>query len=260
MYQSTSSLPRSRALFSRSRPGCGSLVPPISPTVPSGLSGYGPEPLPMTFLPVLTLRVAPAATEKAPSQGFPGAPESPGNYSGRGGRRPGPKPPALPISDTRSSPVCPRLACPGNWSQDGGSAPAFAAGRSGVYLHEGAGTRPPPRGPKNEEEKKEPPSRNRSKTVSLKKGDVINRYKTKASSDEERTSDEEADSSDDEEGAITYHNHAKGGPLGRRVRGFVELQTRLPKYKGQVSNRSYRLKGTEAVVDENDTGKVNGIL
>jgi hypothetical protein len=48
--------------------------------------------------------------------------------------------------------------------------------------------------------KTEPPSRNRSKTVSNKKCDVLNRYKTKASSDEERTSDEETDSSDDEEG------------------------------------------------------------
>jgi hypothetical protein len=108
--------------------------------------------------------------------------------------------------------------------------------------------------------KKEPPSRKRSKTVSHKKGDVLNRHKTKASSDEERTSDEEADSSDDEEGPITYPNHAKGGPLGRRVRGLVELRTRLPEYKGLVSCRSYRLKDTEAAIDENDTGKVNGIL
>jgi hypothetical protein len=83
--------------------------------------------------------------------------------------------------------------------------------------------------------KKEPPSRNRSKTVSPNKGDVVNRYKTKASSDEERTSDEVANSSDDEEGPITYPKNAKGGPLGRRVRGLVELQTRLPKYKGLVS-------------------------
>jgi hypothetical protein len=59
---------------------------------------------------------------------------------------------------------------------------------------------------------------------------------------------------------MTYPNNAKGGPLGRRVRGLVELQTRLPEYKGLVSYRSYRLKDTEAVIDENDTGKVNGIL
>jgi hypothetical protein len=108
--------------------------------------------------------------------------------------------------------------------------------------------------------KKEPPSRNRSKTLSPKKGDVLNRYKTKASSDEEGPSDEEADTSGDEEGPLTYSNHAKGGPLGRRVRGLVELQTRLPEYKRLVSYRSYRLKDTEAVIDENDTGKVNGIL
>jgi hypothetical protein len=108
--------------------------------------------------------------------------------------------------------------------------------------------------------KKQPPSRNRSKTISHKKGDVLNRRKTKASSDEEMTSDEEADSSDDEEGPITYPTHAKGGPLGHRVRGIVELQTRLPEYQGLVSYRSYRLKDTEEVIDENDTGKVIGIL
>jgi hypothetical protein len=108
--------------------------------------------------------------------------------------------------------------------------------------------------------KKEPPSRNRSKIVSHKKGDFLNRYDAKASSDEERTSDGEADSSDDEGGPITYPNRAKGGPLGRRVRGIVELQTRIPEYKGLVSYRSQRLKDIEAVIDENDTGKVNGIL
>jgi hypothetical protein len=107
--------------------------------------------------------------------------------------------------------------------------------------------------------KKEPPSRNRSKTVSHKEGDVLSRLKTKASSDEEKNSDEEADSSDDEEGPVTYPNHAKVGPLGRCVRGLVELQT-LPEYQGLASYRSYRLKDTEAVIDENDTGKVNGIL
>jgi hypothetical protein len=103
-------------------------------------------------------------------------------------------------------------------------------------------------------------SRNRSKTVSNKKGDVLNRRKTKASPDEGRTSCEEADSSDDEERTTTYPEHVTGGPLGRRFRGLVELQTRLPEYKVLVSYRSYRLKDTEAVIDENDTGKVNGIL
>jgi hypothetical protein len=44
----------------------------------------------------------------------------------------------------------------------------------------------------------ESPSRN-SKTVSHKKGEDLNRRKTKASSDEEGTSNEEQDSSDDEE-------------------------------------------------------------
>jgi hypothetical protein len=111
-----------------------------------------------------------------------------------------------------------------------------------------------------EKTKKEALSRDRSKTVSPKKGEVLNRYKTKASSDDERTSDEEADSSEDEEGTMTYPIHAKGGLLGRRVRGLVELQTRLPEYKGLVSYRFYRLKDTEAMIDENDTGKVNGIL
>ena len=59
---------------------------------------------------------------------------------------------------------------------------------------------------------------------------------------------------------MTYPEHTMGRPLGRRVRGLVELQTRLPEYQGLVSYRSYRLKDTEAVIDENDTGKVNGIL
>jgi hypothetical protein len=108
--------------------------------------------------------------------------------------------------------------------------------------------------------KTEPPSRKRSKTVSNKKGDVLNHYKTKAFSDEERTCDEEVDSSDDEEGPINYLNYAKGGPLGRRFRGYVELQTRLTEYQGLVPYRSYRIKDTETVIDENDTVKVNGIL
>jgi hypothetical protein len=108
--------------------------------------------------------------------------------------------------------------------------------------------------------KNEPPSRNKSKNVSPKKGYVLNHYKSKASSNEERTSDEEADSSDDEERPILYPNHDKRGPLGRRVRGLVELKTRLPEYQCLVSYRSYRLKNTEEVIDENDTGKVNGIL
>jgi hypothetical protein len=50
----------------------------------------------------------------------------------------------------------------------------------------------------------EPPSRNRSKTVSHKRGDDLNRRKIKASSDEEGTSDDEQDSSDDEEGPTTF--------------------------------------------------------
>jgi hypothetical protein len=54
--------------------------------------------------------------------------------------------------------------------------------------------------------KNEPPSRNRSKTVSHKKGEDLNRRKTKASSDEEGTSNEEQDSSDDEEGPTTFPN------------------------------------------------------
>jgi hypothetical protein len=58
------------------------------------------------------------------------------------------------------------------------------------------------------------------------------------------------------------HSHIQH--LGCRFRGLVVLQTRLPEYKCLVSYRSYRLKYTEAVIDENDTendtGKVNGIL
>jgi hypothetical protein len=49
-------------------------------------------------------------------------------------------------------------------------------------------------------------------------------------------------------------------PRGRRARGLVELQTRLPEYQGFVSYRAYRLKDIEAVIDENDTCRVNGIL
>jgi hypothetical protein len=41
----------------------------ISPTVPSESSGYGPEPLPMTVLPVPALRVDRDATKTAPPQG-----------------------------------------------------------------------------------------------------------------------------------------------------------------------------------------------
>jgi hypothetical protein len=44
---------------------------PISPKVPSESSGYGPELLPMTVLPVPTLRVASDATEKAPPRVIP---------------------------------------------------------------------------------------------------------------------------------------------------------------------------------------------
>jgi hypothetical protein len=45
--------------------------------------------------------------------------------------------------------------------------------------------------------KNEPPSLNRSKNVSHKKGDDLNRRKTKASPDEEGTSNEEQESSDE---------------------------------------------------------------
>jgi hypothetical protein len=108
--------------------------------------------------------------------------------------------------------------------------------------------------------KNEPPSRNRSKTFSHKKGEDLNRRKTKASSDEEGTSNEEQDSSDDEDGPTTFPTKDQGVPRGRRVRGLVELQMWLPEYKGLVSYRAYRLKDTEAVIDEKDTGRVNGIL
>jgi hypothetical protein len=108
--------------------------------------------------------------------------------------------------------------------------------------------------------KNEHPSRNRNKTVSHKKSDDLNRRKTKESSDEECTSNEEQDSSDDEEWPETFPTNDQGVPRGRRVRGLVELETRLPEYQGLVSYRSYRLKETEAVIDENDTGRVNVIL
>jgi hypothetical protein len=108
--------------------------------------------------------------------------------------------------------------------------------------------------------KNEPPSRNKSKTVSFKKGDDLNRRKTKASSDEEGTSNEEQDPSDNKEGPTTFPKKYQEVPRGRRVRGLVDLQTRLPEYQGLVSYRAYRLKDTEAVIDEKDTSRVNGIL
>jgi hypothetical protein len=113
---------------------------------------------------------------------------------------------------------------------------------------------------KTKKTKNEPPSRNRSKTVSHKKGDDLNRRKTKASSDEEGTSNEEQYSSDDEEGLANIPTKNQGVPRGRRVCGLVELQTGLPEYKGLVSYRDNRLKDTQAAIDENDTGRVNGIL
>jgi hypothetical protein len=108
--------------------------------------------------------------------------------------------------------------------------------------------------------KNEPPSRNRSKPLSHKKGDDINSHKIKASSDEESTSNEEQDSPDYEEGPATFPTKNQGVPRGRRVRGLVDLQTRLPEYQGLVSYRAYRLKDIEAVIDENYTGQFNGIL
>jgi hypothetical protein len=108
--------------------------------------------------------------------------------------------------------------------------------------------------------KNETPGRNRSKTVSHKNGDDLNSRKTKLSSDEESTSNEEQDSSDDEEGPATFPTKNQGVPRVRRVCGLVELQTRLSEYKGLVSYQAYRLKDTEAVIDENDTGRVNGVL
>jgi hypothetical protein len=119
---------------------------------------------------------------------------------------------------------------------------------------------PPAEDRRMKKTKNEPPSRNRSKTVSHKTGDDLNRRKTKALSDEEGTSNEEQDSSEDEEGPTTFPAKDQGVPRGRRVRGLVELQTRLPEYQGLVSNRAYRLKDTEAVIDEKDTGRVKGIL
>jgi hypothetical protein len=63
------------------------------------------------------------------------------------------------------------------------------------------------------------------------------------------------ESSEHEEGPETFPAKNHGVPRGRRVRGLVELQTRLPEYQGLVSYRAYRLKDTEAVIDENDTGR-----
>jgi hypothetical protein len=108
--------------------------------------------------------------------------------------------------------------------------------------------------------KNEHPSRNRSKIVSHKKGDDLKRRKTNVSSDEEGTSNEDQDSSDDEEWRATFPTKKHGVPRGRHVRGLVELQTRLPEYKGFVSYRAYRFEDIEAVIDENDTSRVNGIL
>jgi hypothetical protein len=114
--------------------------------------------------------------------------------------------------------------------------------------------------PLMDEEKmdKNPPLRSRSKTASTRKGDVLNiRHKTKASYDEDASPEEI--SSSDEEGPA-HPTTARGRSLGRRVHGLVELESRLPEYQGLVSYRAYRLKDTEQLIDEEDTGRVNGYL
>ena len=233
---------------------------PLSPTVPSGSSGHGPLPLPMTVLPVPALCVDPDATKTAPPQCDSSALQSAQELTL-----------AEVVEDlARNLQICrmqtqeAHLIAQDSLAQAAGLRTEVQHLRSQLEDLESIVMRELiqdlPEEEKTKKTKKEPPSRNRSKTVSNKKGDALNRYKTKASSDEERTSCEEADSSDDEEGPMTYPEHTMGRPLGRRVRGLVELQTRLPEYQGLVSYRSYRLKDTEAVIDENDTGKVNGIL
>jgi hypothetical protein len=47
---------------------------------------------------------------------------------------------------------------------------------------------------------------------------------------------------------------------GDAASAVLSRSTRLPEYQGLVSYRAYRLKDTEAVIDEKDTGRVNGIL
>jgi hypothetical protein len=218
---------------------------PTSPTVPSESSGYGPEPLPMTILPAPTLRVAPDATEKATPQG-----DSPTLQSA----------PEITLAELVEDLAHNLQLCRLQTQEahlDAQDSLALATGlrtevhhrRSQLADLESIVMRElvqdlPIEDLRKKKTKKEPHSRNRSKTVSPKKGDVSNRCKTKASSGEEGTSSEEADPWDDEEGPMTYPNNSKGGPLGRRVRGLVELQTRLPEYKGLVSYRSYRLKDT----------------
>jgi hypothetical protein len=229
--------------------------------VRSKSSGHGPELLAITVLPAPTLRVAPDATEKVPPQG-----DSPALQSA----------PEITLAEVVEDLAHNLQLCRLQTHE------AHLAAQESLALATGLQTEVQHlrsrladlesivmrelvqdlaiEDLRTKKAKKEPPCRNRSKAVSPKKGYVLNRYKTKASSDEERTSDEKADTSDDEEGPMTYPINAKGEPLGRRVRGLVELQTRLPEYKGLVYYRSYRLKDTEAVIDENDTGKVNGIL
>jgi hypothetical protein len=183
----------------------------------------------MTVLPAPTLRVAPDATEKAPSQG-----DSPALQSA----------PEITLGEVVED-LAHKLQLCRLQTQEAHLAAqdslALATGLSREVKHlrsqfadlESIVMRElvqdlPIEDLRKKKKKEEPPSRNRSKTVSPKKGDVLNRYKNKASSDEERTSDEEADTSDDEEGPMTDPNNAKGGPLGRRVRGLVELHSRLP--------------------------------
>jgi hypothetical protein len=178
----------------------------------------------MTVLPVPTLRVAPDATEKAPPQG-----DSPALQSA----------PEITLAEVVED-LAHKLQLCRLQTQE-----AHLAAQDSLALASGLRTEVqhlrsqladlesivmrelvqdlPLEDLRMETTKNEIPSRNRSKTVSHKKGDVLNCHKTKASSDEERTSDEEADSSDDEEGPTTYPDHTMGRTLGRRVRGLVEL-------------------------------------
>jgi hypothetical protein len=157
---------------------------PTSPTVSSESSGHGPEPLPMTVLLAPALRVAPDATEKAPPQG-----DSPALQSA----------PEITLAEVvedlaQNLHLCrlqtqeAHLAAKDSLALETGLRTEVQHLRSQLADLESIFMRElvqdlPLEDLRTKKTKKEPSSRNRSKTVSPKNGDVLNRYKTKASSD-----------------------------------------------------------------------------
>jgi hypothetical protein len=152
-----------------------------SPTVPSESSGYGPEPLPMTILPAPTLRVAPDATQKSTPQG-----DSPALQST----------PEITLAEfvedlAHNLQLCrlqtqeAHLAAQDSLALSTGLRTEVQHLRSQLADLESIVMRElvqdlPIEDLRKKKTKKETPSRNRSKTVSPNKGDVLNRYKTKA--------------------------------------------------------------------------------